>query len=381
MMRVVVDGIIYGRQRFGGINTYFNEVLPRIARYDDTHVRLLLPQQHLGDYPGPPVRTIARDILPSRTGLSWRLDQALEPILESLKLGLLGLWVKGKEKTVFPPSYFTSLPLRIPHVATAYDMNHELFPNNYNDPHGTWLRRRYPEYLRSATRIIAISETTKAHVERFYGLRPQVIDVVHLAVDRAKFYEDTRADQLRRLTEQFDISQPYVLYVGGRWHYKNFPIVLQAISKIHPGMGLKVVVAGPPWDLRESSEVLSHPAAAALRLVPHPGDDLLRTLYSFATAFVFPSLHEGFGIPLLEAMSCGTPVIASDTGIFREVAGSAAMFFDPGDAEALGQALERSLDGRTREEYRARGLEQVARYSWDRTAAATHDTYRRALDV
>ena len=104
VMQLLVDGIIYGIQRFGGINTYFNEVLPRIARYDDTRVRLLLPRQCLGAYPGPPVLRIGRDILPPRTGLSSRLDHVLEPILESVKLRLWGLWANRKDGTVFHSS-------------------------------------------------------------------------------------------------------------------------------------------------------------------------------------------------------------------------------------------------------------------------------------
>ena len=200
-----------------------------------------------------------------------------------------------------------------------------------------------------------------------------------MAVNRSRFYDDAGADQVESLEAQFGIRQPYILYVGGRWHYKNFPIVLEAMRKLEARAGVKLVVAGPPWDQRECAEVLPHTAATNLRLVPNPSDDLLRRLYSSSAAFVFPSLHEGFGIPLLEAMSCGTPVVAADTGVFREVAGSAAVFFDPRDPEALVEALERTLNAATREEYRALGFARAGLYSWDRVAAATHETYRKVL--
>jgi glycosyltransferase involved in cell wall biosynthesis len=378
-MHVIVDGVIYARQRYGGINTYFNQVLPRIARHAHTSVDLLLPREARGQPPGPPVRLLSRDFIPPRTGLSWRLDQKLEPVIESLKLRIFGLWAKTKAHTVFHSTYFTALPVSLPHIAMAHDVNHELFPEAYSDPSGLWLRRRYPEYLRTATRIIAVSQTTKNHVERYYSIAPELIDVVYHAVDPATFYVDRHEHGVRFLIDALGIHLPYILYVGGRWHYKNFRILLEAVARSYRRTGLTLVVAGPPWDEREALEIPAHAAAPALHLVPHPGDDLLRLLYNFAAAFVFPSLHEGFGIPLLEAMACGTPVVASDNSIFREVAGSAAIYFNPYDPDDVARAIEQCLDEHTGREYRNRGLLQVARYSWDTTSAQTRATYERAL--
>jgi glycosyltransferase involved in cell wall biosynthesis len=378
-MHVIVDGIIYARQRYGGINTYFNQVLPRIARQDHTRVDLLLPHQRQGSAPGPPVRLLARDFIPPRTGLSHRLDQRLEPILESLKLSLFGLWARTKAKAVFHSTYFTSLPVSVPHVAMAHDMNHELFPEAYTDPFGIWLRRRYPGYLGTATRVIAVSETTKQHVVHHYRLDPRLIDVIHHAVDPATFYVDRQDHHLQMLTGTLGIRLPYILYVGGRWTYKNFRTLLAAMAQSYRRTGLTLVVAGAPWSRRESAELPGHPAASVIRLVPHPDDHLLRVLYNFATAFVFPSLNEGFGLPLLEAMACGTPVVASETPIFREVAGDAALYFDPHSSQHLTCALEQCLDERIWREYRERGLRHLARYSWDTTAAQTRATYDKAL--
>jgi glycosyltransferase involved in cell wall biosynthesis len=378
-MYVMVDGIVYGRQRHGGINTYLNQVLPRIARFPHTHVDLLVPRQCMGVPPGPPVHHLPRDFIPPRTGLSWRLDHKVEPLLESLKLTLFGLRVKAKRKAVFHSSWYTSVPLSVPHVAIVHDLNHELFPEAYKDPDGVWLRMRYPEYLHHATRIIAVSETTKKHVVQYYGLDPDTIEVIYHAVDPTTFYVDRKDHHLEVLTNTFGIRLPYVLYVGGRWHYKNFGTVLEAASQVFRRTGLRLVVAGPPWRRRERAEIPAHPAAPALHLVEFPDEGLLRLLYSLATAFIFPSLHEGFGIPLLEAMACGAPVVASDTPIFREIAGTAALYFDPHDPCDLARAIEQCLDERRNQEYRDRGFVQVARYSWDTTAAETYATYERAV--
>jgi glycosyltransferase involved in cell wall biosynthesis len=378
-MHVIVDGVVYGRQRFGGINTYFNQVLPLIARHAHTRVDLLLPRERQGTPPGPPVHWLPRDFIPPRTSLSWRVDQKLEPILESLKLTLFGLWAKTKTEAVFHSTYFTSLPVSVPQVAMAHDMNHERFPELYRNAHGIWLRRRYREYLRTATRIIAVSETTKNHVEQYYSIGPELIDVIYHAVDSATFYRDRQEQLLQNVTHGCGISLPYILYVGSRSPYKNFPALLNAMDRLYRRTGLTLVVAGPRWDERESAEIPVHPAAPALRLVPHPDDDLLRLLYSFATAFVFPSRYEGFGIPILEAMACGAPVVASDTAIFHEVAGSAPMYFNPDDPDDLARAIEQCLDEGTARGCRERGLLQVAKYSWDRTSAQTRAVYEKAL--
>lgn len=379
-MHVIVDGVIYARQRYGGINTFFNQVLPRIARHAHTTVDLLLPREPHGQPPGPPVRLLSRDFIPPRTGLSWRLDQKLEPVIDSVKLAIWGLWAKTRPQAVFHSTFFTSLPVSVPHVAMAHDMNHELFPEAYTDPWGLWLRRRYPVYLRTATRIIAVSETTKNHVEHYYGIAPGLIDVVYHAVDPATFYVDRHEHGVRILTDALGIHPPYILWVGPRWHYKNFPTLLEAVARLYRRTGLTLVVAGPPWNQRESLEIPAHAAAPALHLVPHPDDNMLRLLYNFATAFVFPSLYEGFGIPLLEAMACGTPVIASDTPIFREVADNAAVYFNPHSPDDLARAIQQCLDQRTGQEHLERGLHQVARYSWDTAAAQTRCTYQKALD-
>lgn len=378
-MHVIVDGTVYGRQRYGGINTYFNQVLPRIAREAGTRVDLLLPTQRRGTPPGAPVRWLSRDFIPPRTGLSWRLDQKLEPVLESAKLTLVGLWAKTQRNAVFISTYLTSLPVSVPQVAMAHDMNHEVLRDLYDDAHGAWLRRRYPEYLRTATRIIAVSETTKAHVEQYYGIAPELIDVIYHAVDPSQFYRDLQEDQFEALTHGCDMSCPFILYVGGRAHFKNFWTLLDAMPRLHRRTGLTLVVAGPPWTDRESAEIPAHPGARALRFVVHPDQNLLRLLYSFASAFVFPSIHEGFGIPLLEAMACGTPVVAADTQSFREVAGNAAIYFNPLDSDDLVRAIELCLEERTGLEFRERGLAQVAKYSWDKTAAQTRAVYARAL--
>jgi glycosyltransferase involved in cell wall biosynthesis len=307
------------------------------------------------------------------------MDERLRPIIEYVNLGLITLWGRAHARALYHSTYFSSPPVPLPHVAMVHDLNHELFPHAYTDAWGRWLRARYPAYLRSATRIIAVSNVTKAHAVALYGISPSVIDVVHHAVDPGVFYVDTGEAGSAALRDRLGIPGPYLLYVGIRGSsYKNFTTLLHAVARRIPA-GLRLVVAGAPWNDRERSELLGLALDASVRLIEHPDNDTLRQLYSFASAFVYPSLNEGFGIPLLEAMACGTPVIAADTAVFREVAGDAALYFDPRDPDQLTRAIDAGLDEATRREHIARGFQRLQRYSWDRTAADTYAVYEKAL--
>ena len=379
-MRVIVDGIVYARQTHGGINTYFNQVLPRIASRPGTTVDIFLPPVCKGAPPSAPVLRFRRNLLPTRTGLSWRLDDRIEAVVEHLNLGLTGLWAMTKGDAIFHSTYLTRLPGAIPHVGIALDLNHEVFPQLYADAFGRWLRRRYPVYLRHARRIIAISQTTKTLLTRFYGIDPELVDVVHLATDPAVFYVDRNEAALDGLSQEFSIRRPYLLYVGVHSSaFKNLAVVKDALIRWTRHAPMSLVVAGPPWDEQQREMIAGLPRHVDIRLVPNPNETVLRALYNFASAFVYPSLSEGFGLPLLEAMACGTPVLASDIPVFREVAGDAALYFNPADAEALVAALDRCQDPETRDEYVERGLRRVPHYSWDATAAGTYHVYQKAL--
>ena len=378
-MQVVVDGIVYGFQRYGGINTYFDELLPRIARRHCVTVEMFLPRGVMGWTPSPPVRILRRDWLPTRTGLSWRLDQLLHTRLENINVKLMELQMRRKKRCVFQSSYFTWVDSSVPQVALAHDLNHELYPELYADERGRWLRRQCRDFLGHATRIIAVSERTKQDIVRFYGLDPSTIDVVYHGTNRTIFYPDRDYTALALLRANTGLTSPYLLYVGGRWTYKNFRTLLEAFAQSSLKEKLMLAVAGPAWSQSEVQRLKELGLEAYVRLIPNPSDDDLRALYSAASAFVYPSCHEGFGIPLLEAMACGTLILASDTEVFREVAGDAAMYFNPNNATEISRMLEAALDEPTRREYIARGFDRVEQFSWDKCADQTYEIYEKAL--
>jgi glycosyltransferase involved in cell wall biosynthesis len=377
---ILVDGVVYGFQRFGGINTYFNEVMARLAKRPDTRVEVLVPRVCSGRLPSWPVLKLRRELFPVEgLGINGRVSQRVRPLLKMLNTTVTVLRARVRQPCVFHSTYFTWLPNGVPQVASAYDMNHELFPQMYASDWGQWLRWQYREYLTRAARVIAISERTKRDIVRIYGLDPSVIDVVHLAIDRERFRPECDARQRDYLREKAGLASPYLLYVGLRNDYKNFDGLLRALADSPLRERLTLAVAGRPWQEEELALVRRVGLEGRVRLIVNPSDEVLRALYSFAAAFVYPSRHEGFGIPLLEAMACGCPVLASDTEVFHEVAGDAVIYFSPDDPADIGRTFEAALDEPTREVFRERGFARIERYSWERCAEQTFEVYQKAL--
>lgn len=228
--------------------------------------------------------------------------------------------------------------------------------------------------IRRAAAIIAVSESTKRDLVEHLGLSPERIRVVAPGIDRRRFAPVAPAR----------LPYPYLLFVGSEHPRKNLPALLEAFAalKREPRYReVKLVKAGAaggteaPFRPRTLAALAAHGLQDEVKLAGHVSHERLIALYSGAQCLLQPSLYEGFGLPPLEAMACGCPVVVSDRGALPETAGPAALVTDP-RPEALGQAIRAVLEDRT---LRARlvhdGLAHVARFDWDRSAAATLEVY------
>lgn len=267
--------------------------------------------------------------------------------------------------------------------------------------HDLW-RDRYPQYSvkllgqrvsfyrtrRTAWRarkVITVSESTAHDMEELYGLPRTQIVVIHNGVSEEFYPEPATAglDQLlRRLAVQ---PQPYLLFVGGADPRKNHRVLLEACERKRDLLrGRRLIAVGNAehrfGDIRATARRLGLAdlvVCAGRCSVPE-----LRSLYSHAELFVFPSLYEGFGMPILEAMACGAPVITSSTTALPEVAGDAALLVDPQDAEALAEAMTRVIqDPGLREALKAKGRDRVRQFTWRRAAQQTLDVYRSLCET
>jgi glycosyltransferase involved in cell wall biosynthesis len=379
-MHVLVDGKIYGFQQNGGIGTYFYEILRRISQRQDVTVEMLVPRPCLGSPPGKPVRWTHSTWLPVYENPQGVVAKLLGRVFNRANKVILDCKARLRRNCVFHSTYFTQIDRKIPQVATVHDMNHELFPEKFGDSWGLAFRARLRENLCAATRVIAVSEKTKMDLLRFYPIDPAVVDVIHHAVDPHVFWPDRNPEHLARFQAEFGLTTPFLLYVGGRaHHYKNFDRTLKAFAMVTRSTPFTLAVAGRPLSPEEQQMVAELGIESRVRPIHNPPVEVLRGLYSHASAFVYPSLHEGFGLTLLEALACACPVLGSDIDIFHEVAGQAFLPFDPRDPASMAAAFTESMDENARQGLIRRGTERVREFSWDRCAEQTCEVYRKAL--
>ena len=370
-MEIVVDGIIYQSQVCGGISRLFNEILLRMCEADDSlHITLLTTgwlKQML-----PQHRRITHRSIPDierylRPNCVW------QSALPKIKRFMYDLWIGTGEGKVWHSTYYT-MPEKWAgySVATVHDMVFELFPQFYSGPEFDLFRQRKRLSVQRADVVICVSDTTRQDVLRLYGLGADKVHVVHNACS-----DIFRQLDCVNLPASIQIKQPFLLYVGNRARYKNFDVLAKAYSRWHRRKEVALVlVGGRPISESEQQLMTELSIAEQVKLLRDMDDETLCCLYNRALGFVYPSLYEGFGMPLLEAMACGCPIIASRIPSTIEVAKDCPVYFEPGKADDLLRAFDIVLsEGRNSERVQA-GLEIVKSYSWDKTAAQTLEVYR-----
>jgi len=272
-----------------------------------------------------------------------------------------------------------------PYVVTVHDLSALL----YEDGGPTKRFRRFQSRrgLERASRIFAVSGATRRDVEDLFGIRPEKVAQVYNAPD-PRFLEDgpgRDSPQCRRTLERYQIQQPFLLYVGTIRPQKNIPRLVEAFAVLRSELesnprfsDLRLIIIG--------DEISRHPAVRLtviqtrmqpyVRFLGFVPFETLRIFYMTAAAFVFPSLYEGFGLPPLEAMACGTPVVTSNVSSLPEVVGNAAVLVNPENVFEIARGIrEVLLDQSLRETLIARGYEQSRRFSWEATARAVLATY------
>jgi glycosyltransferase involved in cell wall biosynthesis len=262
-----------------------------------------------------------------------------------------------------------SLPLRTPcpAVLTVHDLSFELEPGLMSLPDRLTFRAVVPWSVRRATRVLTGSERTKQDLVGLYSVAEEKVVVIDYGVDPAFGPDGPRED-----------GAPYALFVGALQARKDPTAAIEALALVG-NPDLRLVLVGPDRGGREQARRAAEQAGVAGRVEfrGHVEQDRLAGLYRGAACFVFPTRYEGFGLPVLEAMACGTPVVASAAGAVPEVAGDAAILVEPRNPAALAGGIERAIADRER--LVAAGLERVKRFTWAETARRTLDVYRELV--
>jgi len=280
-------------------------------------------------------------------------------------------------------AYAAPLFARIPTVVTVHDLSFLLYPEAFRPGNRLYLTHMTAQSCKRARRVIAVSQATATDLTQLLGVPPTKIDVVYNGVD--DIYQPLPVAQVDAFRRQAGWPERFLLTVGTLEPRKNHVILLEAYAhyrrSVHNPLPL-LIGGGKGWGYDKIFERVQtlglEPYVHFLDYVPLP---TLPWLYNAASLFIYPSRYEGFGLPLAEAMTCGTPAITSTSSSLPEVAGDAALIVDPDDSAALAQAMAAVLKSQDRQKaMRAAGLAHVAKFRWTTTADATAKVYTRALE-
>ncbi len=288
---------------------------------------------------------------------------------------------RGTYSLVHSLAFVSPLLNRIPSIITVYDLSFILYPEYFRPLNRIYLKWGTRTSVSRARRVIAISESTRRDLVRLLNVPESKIDVVLPGVE-PEFFRERNAQAIATFKRVHGLPDHFLFYLGTLEPRKNIPTLIRAFveARAHYNLPHQLVLAGGRgWKDQEITRALDEAGPFVIRpgFVPQAE---LPDWYGAADAFIYPSRYEGFGMPVLEAMSAGTPVITSNCSSLPEAAGDAAILIDPGDEDALEAAIGRVLtDQELARDLRQRGPARARTFTWERAAQATAATYRRTL--
>ena len=352
-----------------GIGTYIRNLLRHLARLDTRTEYVLLcqePDMDAAAQLGPNFRTV------------------LEPSPNySIREQLHVPWVLLRERPdVFhAPHYVLPPAVRCRSVVTIHDTIHLTFPQYL--PHRlayAYARASMWTAAHRSARILTVSEASKRDILHFFDVPPEKVVVVYNAIDE-RFSREPLAEDVERVRERFQLHQRFVLYVGNIKPHKNLERLIEAFHALRQrGLDdLKLLIIGDEISSYPSLRraVHRHKLHKHVRFLGYLPDDTLAIMYRLASVFVFPSLYEGFGLPPLEAMASGTPVVTSNLSSLPEVTGDAAVLVDPYDVDAIEAGIRQVLDDPIlAADMRRKGLLRARQFSWEQSVTKTWEMYQ-----
>ena len=353
--------------RSAGIHGYIDGLLRHLpaAVPDDWHLTALVGAANAMQIDGMTLRRSRIDTEAPLRRIVW------EQLAQPFALGRLDLY--------HALAFVAPLAITVPSVVTVYDLSFIHYPERLPAARRLYLRLFTSLTCQRARRVIAISESTARDLTATLGIPADKIDVAAPGCDPAVF-RPLPAEQIAAFRRKNDLPERFWLFVGTLEPRKNLPVLLDAYATLKDRPPL-IIGGGKGWDYDAIfAAVARHQLEDAVRFVGFIPSEELPIWYNCAEVFVYPSVFEGFGLPVLEAMACGTPVITADASSLPEVAGNAGRCVPPDDVSAWTAALQQAWeDSAWRQTARERGISEAARFTWARTAEQTVKSYSKAL--
>lgn len=367
-MKVLYDHQIFTSQIYGGISRYFVELMKNFR--DDDEIEYKISLRYSNNYYLKKLNSLTHKTF--FENYSFKGKYRLLNILnkkESKK------FVSKGNYDIFHPTYYDPYFLdyigKKPFVLTIYDMIHEIYPKIFSLKDKTAERKKL--LAQKATKIITISENTKRDAIKYLGIDESKIEVIHLG-NSFKINKDDKTINIK-------IPEKYILFVGSRGGYKNIETFIVAVAPLlNEDNELSIVCAGGGDFSKIEIDKFKNLNIRDKLFYYSGSDSILAYLYQKATAFVFPSLYEGFGIPILESFACGCPVICSETSSLPEVAGDAAIYFDPTDKLSMLNSIQKVIyNDELKKQLINKGVERVKEFTWEKTADKTKKIYEGVI--
>ncbi len=371
-MRIAIDA---RKLRDYGIGTYVRNLLRQLARLDPSTEYVLICNQadcSIAATLGPNFRAVREG-----AGAYTLREQIAVP-----------LDLQRHHANLFHAPHYVLPPLTpCRSVVTIHDCIHLRFPQYLPNRLGyAYARASMWTATHRAARVITVSEASKRDILRYFRIPESRINVIYNAIDD-RFWEEPPADDVERVRQRYQLTAPFVLYAGNIKPHKNLERLIESFHLMRHAspelLDVQLLIIGDEISkyatLRRA--VHRHKLHKHVRFFGFVSDQTLAALYRLADVFVFPSLYEGFGLPPLEAMASGTPVITSNVSSLPEVVGGAAFMIDPYEPEAIADAMRRVLtEPDLRADLRARGLARAREFSWERSIRRVREIYQEVMN-
>ena len=375
-MRVAINLLPENPEHPSGAHWFWTRVIPEMAARLETgeelHLLVSPKSRHLYQGYGPGVFNITYPWSNERRAARTLSEQLYSPV--RLPLGRIDVF-----NTLMAPLVNVSWSLVV-HIKTMHAFT---APQSLSPLARTYRRLNYPHAARAADAIIINSESLRSEIQQYLKVDERKLKLIYEAVDHDLF-QPGNPGAARARVASFGVTKPFVLFVSSLWRYKNCDGLLRAWALARADLGdrqLVVVGSGRDQEYLASLRSLAGELGISGDVVFTGGVPLEETVnfYQAADVFVYPSLNETFGLPILEAMACGCPVVTSDTSAMPETAGGAAVLADPKDPASIAQAIVTAA-GPGRDRLRDLGLARAGQFTWAATGAATLDVYREAAE-
>jgi glycosyltransferase involved in cell wall biosynthesis len=374
-MRVAINLLTEDPANPSGAHWFWTRVIPEMAKRlefeEELHLLVSPESRHMHQGYGPGVFYITYPWSNERRKLRTLSEHVYSPV--RLPLGRIDV-LNTLMAPAVNPSWSVVIHMKTMHAFTA--------PDSVAPLTRAYRRLSYPRSAKVAEAIIINSESLRAEIKQHLEVDDRKLKLIYEAVDHDLFRPGD-ADEARAWVASYGVTKPFVLFVSSMWPYKNTDGLLRAWAHGRTEFGdRQLAIVGPIRDEKYGAAL--HALVAELGI----GDDVVFTggvpldetvrFYQAADVFVYPSFNETFGLPILEAMACGCPVVTSDTSAMPETAGGAAVLARPGDPASIARAIGEAIGGRDR--LRDAGLRRAGQFTWGSTAASTLDVYREAAE-